>query len=406
MDRPGARFGTAAIHGAGGDPEPPPRSHATPLFQSTAFTFPDARTGQEAFRGSGDYLYTRQGNPTVRALESRMALLEVFPVTDPGGQPAGIDGPRAVDACFFASGMAAIGAVALATCAGGKRLVAQEGIYGTSETFLRGLDGFGIEVSFAPAGDLDALERSVRAGPLPALVYVETPANPRLQLTDVAAAAGIAHEAGALLAVDATFASPALLRPLRWGADFSIHSTTKFVSGHGVAIGGIVSGEEARIADMIRPARTGLGGSPDPFAAWLTLLGLATLPVRMERHCRTAAALAQALRSETAVQIVHYPDPATLPAGQLAAGGAMLAFEVEGGETAARRVMDRLEVVTLAATLGTLDTLIQHPASMSHVVIPESRRRELGIRPGLLRVSVGLEDPEDLLEDFARALAD
>lgn len=405
MERPGARFDTAAVHGATGDPPtPPPRSHVTPLFQSTAFTFRDAEAGQAAFRGSGDYLYTREGNPTVRALESRVALLEAFPV---GGPAAGLaaEAPAAVDACFFASGMAAIGAVALGVCSGGRRLVAQEGIYGTSEKFLRGLGDLGIQTDFVPVGDLAALGRAVGSGTLPALVYVETPANPRLQVTDVREAARIAHEAGALLAVDATFASPALLRPLRWGADFSIHSTTKFVSGHGVAVGGIVSAEAGRIQDTIRPMRTNFGGSPDPFAAWLTLLGLATLPVRIQRQCRSAAALAEALRAEPDVEIVHYPDPSTLPPGQLAAGGAMVSFEVAGGEAAALRLVDRLQLVTLAGTLGTLDTLIQHPASMSHVVLPESRRRDLGIGPGLLRVSVGLEDTADILEDFSRALA-
>lgn len=391
---------TRALHGEGRrEAERWPRSHVPPLYQSSAFTFPDARSGQAAFEGSGDFIYTRKDNPTVRALEERIAALEATPVP---GRPAP---EETLACCFFATGMAAISAVALSVAGGGGKVVAQEGIYGTSEHLLRGLDRFGIEVDFAPAGDTGALQRALRRGRPPALVHVETPANPRLQVTPIAETARLAHAVGAVLVVDGTFATPALQRPLSWGADFSLHSTTKFISGHGAALGGAVTAPRERVEAVLRPARRDLGGAPDPFAAWLTLLGLQTLPLRAERQSANADALARLLRGHPRVAAVHHPDPASLPPGQMAAGGPMLSFELEGGEVAALGTMDRLRVATLAATLGTLDTLVQHPWSMSHAILPEKRRRALGIGPGLLRVSVGLEDETDLLEDFERALS-
>lgn len=405
---PGRRgFGTAAVHGTRrrrADESPSSgsgeeRAHVPPIVQSSAFEFPDAESAVEAFRGSGDWIYTRQGNPTVRALERHVAALESHPVAG-----AEASGPaEEVDARAFASGMAGITGLAMAVAAEG-RLVCQDGIYGTTVAALQRLRRFGIQVDFVPVGDLEALRTTVQEDPPPALVHIETPANPLLQVTDVRAVAELTHEVGAALAVDATFATPALLRPLAWGADFSVHSTTKFMSGHGAALGGVVSGPASRLKRELDPLRKELGGVADPFASWLTLLGLRTLDVRMARHAANASALAAMLRDHPAVRRVFHPDPAALPAGQLAAGGPMLSFEVEGGEAGARRAIDRLALATLAPTLGTVDTLVQHPYTMSHAVLPEERRRRLGIEPGVVRVSVGLEDPDDLLEDFRRAL--
>lgn len=401
MTKPVPRFGTASVHG----PEAPEATgagslpHASPLYQTSGFVFPDAAAAIEAFRGGDDYIYARLGSPTVRALERHVTLLEAHPVD---GAPARRE-PEELDARFFASGMAAITAVALGAATGG-RIVCQDGIYGTTVTHMQGLPRHGVEVDFVPAGDLDALGRAVRRGASPALVYVEMPANPLLQLTDIGVAAELAHEAGALLAVDATFATPALLRPLAWGADFALHSTTKFVSGHGLALGGVVTGAAETMRERIDPVRKLFGAAPDPFAAWLTLHGLRTLEVRMLRHVENAAALAASLREHPAVERVHYPDPRTLASGQLASGGPMVSFAVLGGEGEALAVIDRLELASLVPSLGTLDTVVQHPATMSHGGLGESRRRELGIGPGLVRVSVGLEDPVDLLRDFRRAL--
>ena len=394
-------FSTRAVHGPDHPDPAEALPHGVPIQQTTSFTFPSVREGIAAFQGSGAYLYTRKANPTIRALERHIASLESAPVATP-------DGPRApageVDSLVFTTGMAAISATVLGVGAGG-RVVCQGGIYGTTEAMVSGLGRFGIQVDFVPVGDLDALADAVGAGPPPALVYIESPANPLLQVTDIERAAGLAHDRGALLAIDATFATPALERPLAWGADLVLHSTTKFMSGHGVVLGGVVSGATDRLAASIEPLRVQFGGSADPFAAWLTLLGLKTLVVRMERHAANAEALAAYLAGHPRVARVYRPALEGLPAGQLAAGGPMLSFEVEGGEEAALAAIDRFRLITLAPTLGNLDTLVQHPWSMSHVVVPEARRREMGITPGILRLSVGLEGVDDLRADLERALA-
>lgn len=393
-------FGTRAVHGAGGRPDEP-GPHAPPIFQTAGFSFPTGRDAVRAFREGDAYVYTRDANPTTRELERHLAALEAAPVPTPDGGVR--EAPPDVDARFFSSGMAAISSVALGI-AGGGRLVSQSGIYGSSEAMMGRLSRFGVDVTFVPAGDVDALAGAVGDGPPPALVYVETPANPLLHLTDVARAAEIAHAAGALLAVDATFATPALLRPLAWGADLVLHSTTKFIGGHGVALGGVVAARRELLEREIGPARKYFGGAPDPFAAWLTLLGARTLDVRMQRHVSNARAMAGFLAGHPDVTRVMYPDPARLPAGQLAAPGPMLAFDVGGGEERALRVLDALRLVTIAPTLGTVDTLVQHPYSMSHAVLPEGRRRELGILPGILRISAGLEEAADLVADLETAL--
>ena len=393
-------FHTRAVHGEGHRVEPA-TPHTAPIHQSSSFTFPSVQDGVEAFEGSGAYLYSRKANPTVRALERHLTSLETVPVETPGGSRDCGDG---IDTLFFTSGMAAISATMLAIGAGG-RVVCQGGIYGTTETMAGGLRPFGIDVDFAGVGDLDALEAAIAAGAPPSLVHIETPANPLLQVTDIHAAADLAHAAGALLSVDSTFASPALQRPLAWGADFVLHSTTKFIAGHGVALGGSVTGSRELLAGRIEPLRTRFGGSADPFAAWLTLLGCRTLALRIERQSANAEALADFLGGHPRVTTVYRPDRSRLPAGQLTAGGAMLSFDVEGGRDAALAVVDRLDVITLAPTLGNLDSLVQHPWSMSHVVLDEQRRLEMGIGPGVLRLSIGIEDADDLIADLERALA-
>ena len=396
-----ADFSTRSVHGDGHDPPEPVSPHTAPIHQTSSFTFPSVRDGVEAFESGGAYIYTRKGNPTVRALERHVSSLEAVPVETPAGLRAP-DGD--VDTLFFTTGMAAISATVLAFGAG-RRVVSQGGIYGTTESMMSGLAPFGVDVEFVPVGEPEALADAVGRGAPPALVYIETPANPLVQVTDIERAAAIAHEAGALLAVDSTFATPAVQRPLAWGADLVLHSTTKFIAGHGVVLGGSVSGAPEILAGHVEPLRVRFGGSADPFAAWLTLLGSRTLAVRMERHAANAAAIAEFLRGHTRVRRVFYPDPSALPEGQMASGGPMLSFDVDGGREAALDVVDRLSLVTLAPTLGNIDTLIQHPWSMSHVVISEERRLEMGIGPGVLRVSVGIEGAADLIADFEQALA-
>lgn len=399
-DPPGApgrpTEGPAAVPDRGPRPS---RSHQAPIHQTSGFAFPDSESAIAAFEEGGAFVYSRMGNPTVSALERHVVALEAHPVEGAPSRPDPVD----LEACFFASGMGAISAVVLGVAAEG-RVICQDGIYGTTVAHLRRLHRYGIEVDFVPAGDPGALGEAAGSGPSPALVYVETPANPLLQVTDIRTATAAAHDAGALLAVDGTFATPALQRPLAWGADLVVHSTTKFMGGHGVALGGVVTGASGLVSERIRPMRKFFGAAPDPFAAWLTGIGLRTLEVRMERHAANAAVLADALRAEPRVARVIHPDPSTLPAGQLAAGGPMVTFETAGGEAEALAVIDRLELASLVPSLGTLDTVVQHPYSMSHGLLPEARRRELGITPGLIRVSVGLEDADDIVADFRRAL--
>lgn len=397
-DRRPADFATHAVQGPAREHDHPP-SHAPPIYQTTAFTFANAHDAIAAFQGSGAFTYSRKGNPTVRALERHIALLETHPVP---GAPVIVD-PAAVETRFFASGMAAISTTMLAIARGG-RAVCQQGIYGTTERFAREMDRFGVEVGFVPAADLAALGVAAATGAPPALLFVETPANPVLQTTDIAAAAEIAHGVGAALVVDATFATPALMRPLAWGADLVVHSTTKFMSGFGVVLGGCVTGAASVVGGDIDSLRVHLGGVADPMKAWLTQLGLKTLDVRMHRHSTSAARLAAALAEHPAVDSVRTAEPADLPAGQLAATAPMVSFEVAGGEEDALAVIDALEIATLTPTLGTLDTVVQHPYTMSHVVLPPARRREMGIEPGIVRVSVGIEDPADLVADFTRSL--
>ncbi len=401
MTDPTTDFSTRAVHGDGREAETA-SPHTTPIYQSSSFTFSTVADGVEAFQGGGAYTYTRKGNPTTRALERHISALESVPVETP-------QGPRRVaadvDTRVFTSGMAAISATVLGI-AGGRRVVCQGGIYGTTESLMGGLGRFGVEVEFARVGDLDELRAAVETGAPPALVYLETPANPLMQVTDIAEAAAIAHSVGARLAVDSTFATPALQRPLAWGADVVLHSTTKFMAGHGVVLGGSATGVTELIGDAIEPMRVKFGGSADPFAAWLTLTGLKTLAIRMERNGRNADVVAEFLRSHPRVTRVFRPDLAALPDGQMAAAGPMLSFEVEGGSEAALSVIEGFGLVTLAPTLGDIDTLVQHPWSMSHVVLPEERRIETGIGPGVLRVSVGIEAADDIVADFANALAD
>lgn len=418
----GPGFATSVLHG-GSDPGEGERSpsradggsrpHTAALHQSSAFTFPDAASAREAFRaeassgGEPAWIYSRLGNPTVRALERRLAALEAHPVPRSAGADASpspeVPDPDDVDACFFASGMGAISALALSHAADGGRIVCQRGIYGTTEHLMDRLESWGARVTGVPVGDDEALIEAVASGPVD-LVYVESPANPLLQTTDLAAVAEAVSRAGAALAVDATFATPRLTRPLAWGADFVIHSTTKFLSGQGAALGGVVVGDASAVRGALRDTRRDLGAAPDPFAAWLTLLGVETLDVRVERASANTDRLASVLSEHPAVKRVYVADRSRAPRGQLLGTVPMLSFEVEGGSEAAGRVMDRLRVCTLAPSLGTADTLIQHPDTMSHAVVPEERRRALGIGPGLLRVSVGIEDGHDLEEDFVRAL--
>jgi methionine-gamma-lyase len=363
-------------------------SHALPLYQTSNYSYPDGAAADKAAAGQA-YLYSRQGNPTTEALERAVADLE-----------------DAQAGASFASGMAAISSVLFA-CAPDGEVVASEGIYGGSTELLRDLGArHGLVVRTVPAWDTDAVRAAM--GPRTRAVLVETITNPLLRVADLPALGALCRAHNASLIVDSTFASPVLCRPLQHGAHVVVHSVSKYLGGHGDLIGGVAVGATATLAE-VRRHRTLLGGTMDPFCGWLTLRGMRTLVVRVERQCATAARLADLLAELPGVRRVHYPGRADHPdraraAQLLERPGAMVSFELADG-AAARRVYDGVQVVARAASLGEISSLLTHPASFSHKGLPAAERARLGIPDGLLRLSVGLEDPDDLADDLRRAIS-
>jgi cystathionine beta-lyase/cystathionine gamma-synthase len=384
LDPNGRRDATLAVRG-GRRPDPSTGAIVTPIHQTTTFV-------QEAVGRDKGFTYTRASNPTVNALEAALGAFE--------------DTPPAV---AFKTGMAAITALCLATLRAGDRVVVGEAVYGGTVRLLREiLAPFGVEAVFVDPEDGAALERALAAEP--ALLFVETPANPTLRLVDIQRAASAAHAVGAKLVVDNTFLTAALQRPLDLGADVAVYSTTKFIEGHDTTLGGaVLTRDEALLARLRRVAKS-IGAPQAPFDAWLTLRGLSTLPLRMKQHSENALVVARALEAHHAVARVHYPDLASFPQRELAArqqtsGGGVLAFELHGGAPAGIALMNAVRLCSLAENLGAVETLITHPVSMTHGDVPREQRERAGITDGLVRLSVGLEDPADVIADLEGALA-
>jgi len=380
---PGARQFTRIIHG-GLAPDPTTGAVLTPIFQSTTFA-------QEAVGKDKGYTYSRSGNPTVAALERNLGEIE-------GCLPA---------ACF-ATGMAAIHILFLATLKAGEHVVCSDVVYGGTVRLLRQvLADLGIRASYADTSDLAKLAAAIT--PETRLVLVESPANPTLKLTDLAGAARVTHDAGALFAVDNTLL-PLVQEPFALGADVVVYSTTKYIEGHNATVGGALLTRDEKLAEKIRFLQNATGCIQAPFESWLTLRGLKTLPLRIARHSESALVIARFLEAHPRVTRVAYPFLDSFPQLELArrqqkAGGGMIAFEVEGGTAAGIRMMNSVRLCTLAENLGAIETLVTHPASMTHAPIPAAEREAIGITDGLVRLSVGLEDPEDLIADLDRALA-
>jgi cystathionine beta-lyase/cystathionine gamma-synthase len=344
------------------------------------------------------HVYARWSNPTVRTLEQQMAALE--------GADAGV---------AFATGMAAVSAVLFTLLGGGDHIVASDVAYaGTMELMGLHLTRFGVDTTFVDTSDLNQLADAIRGNTK--LVFLETPANPTLRLGDIAAIARLAHEAGALLVVDSTFASPLLQRPLALGADLVIHSLTKYLNGHGDSLGGIVLGNEDRIHRIRKEMLVHLGGAMSPFNAWLILRGLQTLSLRMEQHCKTAAALASFLAEHSAIERVYYPGLESHPQfalaqKQMTAGGGMVAFRFKRGLGAAIDFAEKVKIFTYATSLGHPTSLFfYYPTDLyldDVAYLPESQKagiREWMGEPGLVRLSPGLEDTQDLISDLSQAL--
>lgn len=383
---------TRAIH-HGYDPAQNEFALTPPLHLTSTFAFPDAQTGGALFAGEAEgHIYSRISNPTVALLEARIANLE--------GAEAGL---------ATASGMGAISSLMWTLLKPGDEIITDKTLYGCTFAFMRdGLSRFGIKITHvdlrAPENLAAAISGQTR------LVYFETPANPNMRLVDIRAAARIAHEAGALVVVDNTYATPLLTRPIELGADFVVHSATKYLGGHGDLVAGMVLGRADAIKEVRMIGVKDMTGSVlSPFNAMLVMRGLKTLQLRMARHCESGLKVARWLEAQPGVETVYYPGLESHPQHELAQRqmpgfGGMIALELKGGYEAGIAMMNRLRMIRRAVSLGDAETLIQHPASMTHSTYTREERVAHGISDGLVRLSVGLEDAEDILADLADAL--
>ncbi len=387
-----AGFSTQAIHA--GMEKNPFGALATPIFQTSTFVFDSCAQGGRRFAGEeGGYVYSRLGNPTTSTLERKVAALE-----------------HAEDAVAAASGMGAITAAIWTVCKAGDHIIADSILYGCTFSFLEhGMQRYGVDVSFIDTSNLDEVRAAIR--PNTSLIYLETPANPTLKIEDIAAVCGIAHGEGRNITVmcDNTFASPYNQLPIELGCDVVVHSVTKYLNGHGDVIGGIVCGRKSFI-DEVRSfgIKDMTGAVMGPFEAYLVLRGLKTMDVRMERHNANAQRVAEWLEGCDKVQKVYYPglpsfEGHELARKQMSGFGGMLSFEIKGGRAAGAKLLDSLQMCSTAVSLGDAETLLEHPASMTHSPYTAEELEAAGISEGLVRVSVGLENVEDIIADLAQA---
>ncbi|MEY2304840.1 methionine gamma-lyase [Bacillus tropicus] len=376
---------TALIH-HGYTSEEHKGSLTPPLFQTSTFTFETAQQGEASFAGvDPSYIYSRLGNPTVKLFEERMAVLE-------GGE----------EALAFGSGMAAISATLIGFLKAGDHIICSNGLYGCTYGFLEVLEEkFMITHSFCDMETEGDIENKIR--PNTKLIFVETPINPTMKLIDLKQVIRVAKRNGLLAIVDNTFCSPYLQRPLELGCDAVVHSATKYIGGHGDVVAGVTICKTKALAEKIRPMRKDIGGIMAPFDAWLLLRGLKTLAVRMDRHCDNAEKIVSFLKNHDAVEGVWYPE-GELASRQMKRGGGVISFSIKGGKEETQAFINDLHFITIAVSLGDTETLIQHPATMTHAAIPADLRQEMGIYDNLIRLSVGLESWEDIVSDLEQAL--
>lgn len=380
------RFSTRQIH-AGVEPDPATGSVLPPIYQSTTFAQPSV----DGYMSKG-YSYSRTGNPTVRALEKRLSGLE-----------------SGADCTCYSTGMAAVSATLHAFLnAGDHALVSQVAYGGTYRVCTQVLARFGAQFTFVDTSSPDMVRAAIT--PRTRLLLTETPANPTLALSDIAALSEIARDKGLVHVVDNTFLSPYYQQPLALGADLSLHSTTKYLDGHNATVGGAVVASSAELDEKLRFVQNATGSIMSPMVAWLTLQGVKTLSVRMDRQSASAMAVARYLSGHPAVGEVCYPGLESFGQHELARRqasgfGAMLWCELKGGIAAGKKLMNRVRLWTLAENLGAVESLITHPVTMTHADVDPEERRRVGLRDGLVRFSVGLEDPEDLIEALDTALS-
>lgn len=378
------RFDTKCVRAAI-SPDPTTGAIVPPIYQSATFVLP------EIGRDRG-FDYTRSSNPTRQLLEEQMAAIE---------------GVRFATA--YASGMSAVDAITRLFDAG-DHVVSSDDVYGgVSRLFNRILTRFGLEFTYVDSSDPAKVEAAIR--PETKMVWIETPTNPLLKVTDVEAVGKIARDRGVLFGVDSTFATPYHLRPADYGADLVMHSLTKYLSGHNLIIGGIVATDREDLHERLRFVQKSVGAVPSPFDCWLTMEGLKTLSLRMARHSANAMRIAHYLENHPKVSRVAYPGLASHPQHAVAARqmehgfSGMISFELAGGIPAGIALMNSVKLCALAESLGAVETMITHPATMTHAEVPEAERKARGLSDGLVRLSVGIEDVEDILEDLDRALA-
>ena len=386
-------YNTKIVH-AGTHKDPLTGALATPIYQTSTFVFDSAEQGAARFCGEEPgYIYSRLGNPTETQLEEKLAVLE-----------------NGEDCIATASGMGAVASAIWTIVKAGDHIVASDTLYGCSFALLsHQVPKYGIEVSFVDAKNPEEVKKAMR--PNTKILYIETPANPTLDIVNIEECAKIAHDNGTILMVDNTFMSPYGQRPLDLGADVVVHSATKYINGHGDVIAGVIVGKKDYIqAVRFNGVKDITGACISPFNAWLIIRGLKTLGVRMDRHCSNAMEVAKYLESHPKIEKVIYPGLESHPQHELAKKqmklfGAIIAFEVKGGVDAGRKLMNSVKLCSLAVSLGDTETLIEHPASMTHSPVPKEERLKAGITDGMVRLSVGLEDYEDIIKDLDEALA-
>ncbi len=390
MNKKNLGFASKLVHS--GDIHEKFGSAVTPIYQTSTFSFKNAQHGADLFAGKEEgYIYTRIGNPTIGALEDKLADLE--------------DG---VGGIALASGMAAVTTVYLTLLDKGAHMISTGAVYGPSRNVVKThFQKFGVEASFVNTANLNEIEEAIQ--PNTKLLYLETPANPTIQLTDIRKATEIAHKHGIVVCVDNTFCSPYLQKPLNLGADIVLHSLTKFINGHADIVGGAIIAKDKELYSQLRKTMISMGGNMDPHQAYLVIRGVKTLAIRIDKAQGNAMIIAEFLENHPKVEWIKYPglksfDQHELAKQQMTGFGSMLSFGLKGGLKAGKILMDNLELATLAVSLGGVETLVQHPASMTHAAVSHEDKLAAGITDGLVRYSAGIEDVDDLINDLKHAL--
>ncbi|HOB27859.1 MAG TPA: aminotransferase class I/II-fold pyridoxal phosphate-dependent enzyme [Bacteroidales bacterium] len=384
------KINSILVHGSEIDDEM--GSVVTPIYQTSTFKFKDAQQGANRFAGKEEgYIYTRLGNPTIKALEKKLALLE-----------------HGYDALACASGMAAVNTALLSLLQAGDHMISTDAIYGcTFDVFTESYLKFGIDISFVDTCNLDLIEKNIK--PNTKVIYLETPANPTLKIADLEAICKIAKQHNIYVVVDNTFASPILQNPIDFGADLVVHSLTKFINGHADIVGGAVIAKNKDLYDILYPTFKNMGFNMDPHQAFLVDRGSKTMNLRVLKCQENAQKVAEFLEKHNKVASVAYPGLKSHPQydiakKQMRGAGSMISFELKGGYAAGQKLMNSVKLIALAVSLGGIESLIQHPASMTHAHVSEEAKKAAFITDGLVRLSVGIEDIEDLLEDLDQAL--